>query len=790
MKKVLSLILSIAVIVNLFTVICEATQIEIHDKSSYYVDEYFEHVYTMYHSFMTGYCWNDYLADNKNFVYPQVKERLGNNGYFQFCLSSAEFLTNAGWDDLFKGKYDENDIKVQYYVIALCSLLMTMESNWADVKAAQAMADATMTWSDYVVEGATVTAGLLSAHAEGMGGMWSDAFDACGLSIDILSNTINTLNDYQTLETNANTYLMYSSMLEVIKENTTDPLLDKATQYLLKTVDLCYIYRMEHLDTILAGETDVFFSVLDKVIEQAEKDSSLLSGEWAALSCLNHAVKNVGYFKLGVDIGKFTWDIFIKSSDTILRYYEMCVLSSVREALIKEIKNQDSKISGQQDWKDISNVRDLLVDLLYVNVRGEYCAYSLLTKDAGLISSVHVLFNGKKDEKWYNGVLNIANNLQSSIEDFFPDWENFRRESVENIMFESSDWGYSATITAYDENDNVVWTYETPQYEPTELPRVSEIGKNGSKYYFIQDRTIIALDIQTGAVVWENDDFGGSGTGVALGENAIYLCGQYGPDFYAISYDGNTLVRIEQLDPDYYWASEIELLDRQAAIYLHGGTEDYNIPKVFYVDLETYGVSTGINIDSSEPWKNAYVKFINELDEVYDRFTGERDEIYKLVNINNDDIPELYINFGSTAGGDMICTYSSNSVQSQYMWNYGFSYIEGQNLFIDSGGHMDEYYDIVYSIIDGKFVEQYHGEYGAKDNTNVQIGADGEPIYDYFWGKTLVTPEEYARQLNSFYNKQHSISPFDGVTYDNNYNMVNKNGLCNYQEIIDAISNY
>ena len=53
MKKVLSLILSIAVIVNLFTVICEATQIEIHDKSSYYVDEYFEHVYTMYHSFMT-----------------------------------------------------------------------------------------------------------------------------------------------------------------------------------------------------------------------------------------------------------------------------------------------------------------------------------------------------------------------------------------------------------------------------------------------------------------------------------------------------------------------------------------------------------------------------------------------------------------------------------------------------------------------------------------------------------------------------------------------------------------
>ncbi len=193
--------------------------------------------------------------------------------------------------------------------------------------------------------------------------------------------------------------------------------------------------------------------------------------------------------------------------------------------------------------------------------------------------------------------------------------------TVVNIEFDATDWGNYAIITAYDENDDVVWIFETPQYEPTELPRVSEIGEKEDKYYFIQDRTVIALDIQTGTIVWENNDFGGSGTGVALGENAIYLCGQYGPDFYAISYDGNTLVRIEQLDPNYYWASEIELLDRQAAIYLHGGTEDYNSPKVFYIDLETYDVSTEINIDSSEPWKNAYVQLIGVLNHILGDWT-------------------------------------------------------------------------------------------------------------------------------------------------------------------------
>lgn len=789
MKRFLSLVLAIELVFSSFTIICKAAEVNEYSNSSYDADAYYETAYTLYDGFMTGPCWAGYLADKKNFVYPQVKDKLADNGYFQACLSAAEFLTNAGWADLFKGEYDADDVKVQYYVTALCSLLMTMEDNWENIRASQSKVDATMTWNEYAAEGASAVAGLL---AENTNGIWETAFTVCGISVDIIGNSIDTVEDYQSLEAGATTFLMYHRLLETIINNTSDDIMSQAAKHLLKVTDLSYTYRMNYLDTTINAESDYFFSVLDKVLEDAEKSNALSPEEFAALGCMNRAAGLGGSFKVGIDIGKFVMDAMIHSSDTILRYYEMCAMASVRDALIIEITKRNSGILGQQDWEEILTVRDLLMDLLYVNVRGEYCAYNLLAKDAGLISSVHNIFNGKEDIEWIRGVLSIADNLQRTIKGFFPDWEDFQKIAylVASIEFEVTDWGNYAKITAYSENNDTVWVYETPQYEPTELPRVSEIGEKDDKYYFIQDRTVMALDIQTGTIVWENNDFGGSRTGVALGENAIYLCGQYGPDFYAISYDGNTLARIEQLDPNYYWASEIELLDRQAAIYLHGGTDDCNIPMVFFVDLETYSVSTGISINSSEPWKNAYVKFINEQDKVYDHFTGERRELYKLVNINNDNIPELYINFGSTAGGDMICTYYDNSVQSQYMWNYGFSYIEGQNLFIDSGGRMDEYYDIVYSIIDGKFVEQCHGEYGAKDNANIQIDADGQPIHDYFLNKAPVTQEEYASQLNSFYDKQHSISPFDGVTYDNNYNMVNKNGLCNYQEIIDAISNY
>ena len=49
---------------------------------------------------------------------------------------------------------------------------------------------------------------------------------------------------------------------------------------------------------------------------------------------------------------------------------------------------------------------------------------------------------------------------------------------------------------------------------------------------------------------------------------------------------------------------------------------------------------------------------------------------------------------------------------------------------MDSGGHMDEYYDIVYSIEDGSFVVQAEGEW-AEDNANIQFDAEGFPIYNY-----------------------------------------------------------
>lgn len=184
--------------------------------------------------------------------------------------------------------------------------------------------------------------------------------------------------------------------------------------------------------------------------------------------------------------------------------------------------------------------------------------------------------------------------------------------------------------------------------------------------------------------------------------------------------------------------------------------------------------------DVSSEWKQAYIDYINS----HGQF-----EISKLVNINNDEIPELYINFGTTASGDVLCSYAEGTVIEQPMYNYGFSYIEGQNLFRDLGGHMDVYYDKIYTIQGGQFALLYSGDYGAEDNSNVQLDESGMPIYNYYWNGTQVSSqEEYMTLLNQVYNTEQAITPYDGAQYEDGRYVGN--GLCDYNEIIEAINNY
>ena len=142
-------------------------------------------------------------------------------------------------------------------------------------------------------------------------------------------------------------------------------------------------------------------------------------------------------------------------------------------------------------------------------------------------------------------------------------------------------------VCAFDEKDKVLWEYETPEYEPTELARVGEIGWREDAYYLVQDGSVVALDAGTGEVLWENDEFQGAGFSSTFGRDSIYLCGYYGPDFYEISYDGETLKKIQQFDEQYFWACGLEDHGEQVVVTMDGGSETGEAVQV-EVDKESY----------------------------------------------------------------------------------------------------------------------------------------------------------------------------------------------------------
>lgn len=211
--------------------------------------------------------------------------------------------------------------------------------------------------------------------------------------------------------------------------------------------------------------------------------------------------------------------------------------------------------------------------------------------------------------------------------------------------------------------------------------------------------------------------------------------------------------------------------------------ESFNEPEDVSIDEKPSAENTA--------WKQAYIDYINENGRKTDTLSGGYIEFYKLVDINGDEIPELYINYGSTATGDEICSYYNDTVIKQHIYNFGFSYIEGQNLFCDSGGHMDRYYDKVYTIENGTFKLLCDGEYGAENNARVQLDENGRPIYFYkFNGDDVSTKDEHEGLLKSVYDKDKARNPAREAEYNSADHRYEGEGICYYDEIIEAINKY
>ncbi|MBR6515174.1 MAG: zinc ribbon domain-containing protein [Clostridia bacterium] len=130
----------------------------------------------------------------------------------------------------------------------------------------------------------------------------------------------------------------------------------------------------------------------------------------------------------------------------------------------------------------------------------------------------------------------------------------------------------------------------------------------------------------------------------------------------------------------------------------------------------------------------------------------------RFININDDSAPELYIDHSYGYAGAYVYTVGNGNVDSVYISHGGAYWYENQNLLLTSGGHMGNYYDVVYRIENGSFVTVASGDYG-------ELWNEGEDFtYYYYWNNAEVDEEKYAQNLDSAFDLN-KASQNDGCVF-------------------------
>ena len=163
--------------------------------------------------------------------------------------------------------------------------------------------------------------------------------------------------------------------------------------------------------------------------------------------------------------------------------------------------------------------------------------------------------------------------------------------------------------------------------------------------------------------------------------------------------------------------------------------------------------STNMEI-SGKDWKEAYLSVLNSEDYLD---SGSNTE-FALIYVDDDDIPEMVVNTNVEAGGCQIYTFHDGKGEGLQTSRLGFNYIEKGNLLCNSDGHMDSYYDKVFTISDGKWKQIGDGTYGGYGE-----GFDEETgryiCTDYMWNGEEVSIDEYMDNLESIYDFDKAVDP-------------------------------
>ena len=595
--------------------------------------------------------------------------------------------------------------------------------------------------------------------------------DIVGKIFDGTSTVIKSKEIAKYYETIFQDYAESTMFLDAIVSYSENSELKEVAGELKKASDSLLEKRLECLadisEEVAEYEAKIFYENLGV---ELLKQSDVYNTDDSVKFFADEAIKiteNFSDAKLAFNIMIYAGNLAAGTNNTYNRYQEMKVVADISDALLKASEAVEVPNDTTADEVNALNEKCYYYKSLIVNhARGEYLVHQLLMKDAEGVSSFRWLQeyfsgNGMKTDEWYDSQIEVLVKCYDAINNIF------QVDEVHDTI-EVSDY-----LNSYDQLKELL------AMQPVDYWQFPD-----SESYMVDDFY----------VEWKNNIFS------MRNEGASYVT-LYGTAL------GDSMTEVDQALTENGWVTYTEsesghsylTLIEEELYYVELDADENGNLKDWYLNnwregediAEVLKNLTGEKTDQEDAWKSVYLNYIETNTQIEDPEKGTHREIYKLLDLNEDGVPELYINFGSTAGGDAILSYFNGEIVEQKMDNYGFRYIEGANLFRDFGGHMDEYYDKIYTLENGNFVLLYSGEYGAEDNSKVEYGDDGMPVYQYFWeNEEVSSEEEYEKKLNEVYDTEKEVNIFLDAQYDSGRGRYVGNGLCDYQEIIEAIETY
>ena len=179
----------------------------------------------------------------------------------------------------------------------------------------------------------------------------------------------------------------------------------------------------------------------------------------------------------------------------------------------------------------------------------------------------------------------------------------------------------------------------------------------------------------------------------------------------------------------------------------------------------------------AEEWKQAYIDWVNGW------ITKSNLATFQLFDLNGDAIPEI-VAFGSDMSeGAEVATWGVGTVQTIPLDRMEAHYIPGGNVIDNSGGMSEDWYDTIYKIQDGQWVQIGNGTYSVPGPDEPDIPMEDENgnynFINFKWKGTPMSKEDYQQQVKKLIDLDNAVF-MDGEN----------NSAVSVSEIVSQIENY